>query len=236
MIVTIDGDPVTSEDVITFETSPITVRVTNNLSAPMVFSVPKVYSGFKIDYQPDRVLEENEFAEFTIVPVLDTPGEFNRRISFNGFYLNLKLSVPYTEPVYTNRARLERMFGKMNIKVWADLDGDEDDNNIEAVIYQACVDASRIIDSMLGAGLYKVPFEAPYPRLIEHIASTKVGCMLYTTRGLGIESLDKIISSKNKECENLINNILTGRVRLESAAVSTNFNAPFVVGVTNENS
>jgi len=133
-----------------------------------------------------------------------------------------------TADLYTTRASMERKYGKENIRIWADLDGDEDEDNVELVIQSAIYDASREVDAMVASGTYTVPFSVPIPPIIEQSTAYRAGALLYTARGRYTDSLDSVTTAQNKLILSWMEDIRRGRIALgveQNKKVGTN--APF---------
>lgn len=233
MLVELDGDTIVSGSVNAI-TAEATVTITNNTEEDIYIIYPSSsQSGFVIQEFASQTLEPLDTLVFTVTPIDEPQGTYLRSFTLGTFILKVSTVVEETEFIYTSRTILERYFGKENIRIWADLNGNEDDNEIELVVFQAGSDASRILDSMLATSYYSVPFESPCPRLIQYLTSLKAGCMLYSTRGLGIESLDKLIHNREKEFLSYLDSINTGRILLEGGTSNVTTNAP-VLGETDD--
>ncbi len=87
---------------------------------------------------------------------------------------------------YCTSAVVEIVFGRRNVRVWADLDSDENVAAQDALIARGVAIAGEIIDSRMSTSRYTMPFEdkdGSVPTLIEEVAATLVGIYLYECRG-----------------------------------------------------
>lgn len=88
---------------------------------------------------------------------------------------------------YCVRADIEILFGVNNVALWADLDNDEDADNITARITAAIVTADDFIDSYLRDGPYNLPLADDadaVPVLVRDISARLAGTNLYSARGV----------------------------------------------------
>lgn len=83
---------------------------------------------------------------------------------------------------YSTRDLIETKFGKANVRKWADLDGNKDQEDITARITAAIAYGDAEIDMTLG-GRFSVPF-ASTPTVIEEISVQLAGVRLYEGRGV----------------------------------------------------
>lgn len=220
-----------------FETLTLTL---GNTSAEdeLDIRINNILSGFEILTEREFTIEPEGTHDVLIKTVTDVPGEFNRTLKIYSpsvFLVQFAFIVQEVEgfEVYTNRTQINKRYGVHNINAWADLDGELDDNKIEAVVYQFCIDCSRMIDAMLETGFYQTPFTTPYPSIIEQVCANKVAQMLYTSKGLYVEHLDKLMSIHANSFKSKIDAINRGKLRLDgSAEVKAKTNAPFIPSAT----
>lgn len=126
--------------------------------------------------------------------------------------------------LYTTRESIERKYGKENVRIWSDRDGDNNPAKIDAVIINCIYDVSREIDSCVSAGTYQTPFQVPIPPIIEQIAAYRAGCALYLSRGIYSEFQNIIMNSNRKYTQALLDDVRRGRVQLNGGQVKKVFN------------
>lgn len=85
---------------------------------------------------------------------------------------------------YSTRQDSEDLFGKDNIRKWADLDNNDKDADITSRINRAIAYAYRRINSKLKFGPYEVPFTSPIDEVIVDLSARIVGIWLYDNRGI----------------------------------------------------
>lgn len=232
MIITVDTVAATTNDTIVYDpdaTETHVIGVENDGGGNLDLVITEPLSGFRITNTPDLSLGSSESTTITVASVLDVPGVWNRTILINDFILNLSLTTTEEYAAYTTRAQMERSFGKQNIKVWADIDGDEDENAIELVVYETIKEATLIIDSMMERGFYNPPFD-PVPAIIELLARKKAGCLLYYGRALQVEVFDRLMANQMGWFTEMIDQLNRGKIYLaEESEFNTSTNAPFLV-------
>ena len=91
--------------------------------------------------------------------------------------------------VYCTRAQIEDVFGVTNVKLWADLDNDQDDTTITDRITRAIADMTDLIDNEMREAPYPIPFtdiggSPATPVLIRQIAVKLAAVDLYEARGV----------------------------------------------------
>ncbi len=89
--------------------------------------------------------------------------------------------------IYCTRSNIEAVFGVTNISNWADLDNDQDADNITARITRAIVVVGAEIDDIFRVTGYRIPIadsDGDTPTTIENLAATKAGLWLYEARGV----------------------------------------------------
>ena len=83
---------------------------------------------------------------------------------------------------YILRTDIEDIFGKENVKKWADLDSAGVTADITARITRAITAAEDRVNSRLRNGPYTIPFGSP-ESIIQEITAKFAGLWLYNTRG-----------------------------------------------------
>lgn len=113
---------------------------------------------------------------------------------------------------YCTRRDVELLFGTENIKCWADLDNEDNADDIQSRIESVCIDESAIFDDMMRFHTVKLPFPEPVPRIVKRIVALKVGVTLYG--GRGYDDGNVMIRGRNKEADRLTTKILSGQIKL----------------------
>lgn len=87
---------------------------------------------------------------------------------------------------YCTRADVEATFGVKNVAAWADLNNDNDPVVQDRAITRAIAVACELIDATMRNTVHTIPItdsDGNTPQLINEIAATLAGIMLYTARG-----------------------------------------------------
>lgn len=84
---------------------------------------------------------------------------------------------------YCTRDDVERRWGVMNVRRWADLDNDDDELKIRAQIDWAILSATSRIESDFASYIYKLPFN-PVPLEVRRHASALAGVELFNCRAM----------------------------------------------------
>lgn len=84
---------------------------------------------------------------------------------------------------YCTRADVERRWGVMNVRMWANLDNDNDEYKIQAQIDWAILSATSRIESDFASYIYKLPFN-PVPLEVRRHASALAGVELFNCRAM----------------------------------------------------
>ena len=215
-----DSSPLVSGDELDFtdiETKVITI--TNSDSRRKTVEISLLGAGFNIlsstSVSSTSVsIEASGTSDVSIKSVTDTPGNFSTKLTINDDFFILSLDVTGYEDLYTSRTLLEDMYGKYNILKWADQDGTEDQNEIEARIYRAILRTMAEMDGKLSNGAYAVPFTNPIPAIIEDIATTLAGCRLYAARAMFSPDFDKMTWNNKKEALRTLGQVERGLIHL----------------------
>ena len=118
---------------------------------------------------------------------------------------------------YTTRAKLDAKFGSINIDSWADLNGNEDEDEIDAAVEQAIADAEGEVNLLLRGGIYAVPFTGTIPVAIQTAATILAAALLFTNRGV-IDTGDgesNVIQGLADTERTKLHQIKAGRILLE---------------------
>jgi len=210
------------------DTQTLVLHVKNISAEELTISIQSPGSPFEILSYPSTI-GVGETEDITIRSSTFVPGELLKYITIDNFVVQLAITIVATDAVYTTRADLERVFGKRNVALWADLNGTEEDLEIDQVIYKAILDASRDIDSFLSAGSWTLPFVEPIPPKIAEIACLKAGTTLYTSRGMYVESFDRLTATQAKIAYSWLEDIRRGKILLNKERRVSNSSAPIVV-------
>ncbi len=136
---------------------------------------------------------------------------------------------------YTDRLKLEWIFGRVNLQKWADLDNDRNSEFIRDRITWSCEVATAYINGRMANGRYSVPFTNPDKNII-HLTGLFAGTILYD--GRANKSGDTVrdeLSIQRKSARRLLHEILTGQLKLYDGISGelldlTCGNVPFVGG------
>ncbi|MDO4628224.1 MAG: DUF1320 family protein [Planctomycetia bacterium] len=128
--------------------------------------------------------------------------------------------------IYTTRNDIELVFGARNVQRWADLDGDENETQIEARIQNVCELASAEIEDILRNRRYVFPLVRS--KTLCDLVAKMAGLHLHDSRGVidNTSTETDIVSRIRKEVEQKITHIRTGEILLEGERYG---NAPQVV-------
>jgi phage gp36-like protein len=91
---------------------------------------------------------------------------------------------------YATEADLFQVFGRVNVRKWADVNNSKDGTEIDTRIEWALESASTELNERLRMSVYQFPLEAePFPELVVLVTCWLAGLRLYESRGL-IDSSD----------------------------------------------
>lgn len=118
---------------------------------------------------------------------------------------------------YCDRDDVELVYGRSNVAKWADLNNDQDENDIAERIGWACCLATSEIDDRLRDGPYDVPFEEPWALSLVDATARLAGTLLYDSRGAIDVGADDdpahSLAPMRKRVEKFIKSVLAGRTR-----------------------
>jgi phage gp36-like protein len=131
---------------------------------------------------------------------------------------------------YAERTDVELAFGQTNVSKWADVNNDEDADDIETRICWALSNGHAYINDRLNGGPYAIPFELPYPTQIILCTAYFAGAFLYDSRGVtdmedGKEKNQ--VSFFKKYVEEYLRGLLSNRFNL--VGVTRANNSPFIL-------
>lgn len=134
---------------------------------------------------------------------------------------------------YCTRSDIEALFGKANVAKWADVDNDQDADAIGDRIDQAIAVATARIDDRLRNGPYTLPI-AGSPATLTNLAVQLAGVWLYESRGVQDFSPDTgfpvhRLRWHSEQAEKTLNDLLSGKLRLNATLVGNGTTAPIVV-------
>jgi len=228
-----NGDAVTFSDVaLDAAKETKALKLTNTGGSAMSVGLFKLGSGFYIIGTLNSIsIPAGESKTVTLSTYTANAGQFNRTMSFvadgEAFELDLTLLVTTTEVLYTTRDKMNTRIGKFNIDQWADRDGLEDENLIEATVQSAIRDASIEIDAILSKGVFVVPFTT-VPALIERICSERATMCLYKSKAVWVEQWDRVFNTLNKHSITMLESLRTGRMNLVGAENTADHNSPII--------
>ncbi len=91
---------------------------------------------------------------------------------------------PCLLPTYAERGDIEQIFGRDNVRKWADMDNLGDEATIATRICWALAESYVDINSRLRGGPYSLPFVAPLDYQIISMSARDAGVKLYEGRGI----------------------------------------------------
>lgn len=113
--------------------------------------------------------------------------------------------------VYCTRQDVERRWGIKNVKIWADIDSDEDNAKIQTQISWAIQTASDRIDADMATLDYTVPF-SPIPAIVRQQTAALAGAILFNTRAVNIsaEQTNPQVKAAETEYANWVTCVYSG--------------------------
>jgi len=135
---------------------------------------------------------------------------------------------------YAVRADVEKMYGKLNVERWADLDSNKFVADIDARIVAVITQARNWIDARLTLGPYDVSTFTSSEPILNRLNSMLAGVFLYENRGINDfdpESGRVVhrLGWQRKEVGKIVNEILAGKIKLISTRVIKAQTSPHVV-------
>ncbi len=135
---------------------------------------------------------------------------------------------------YAVRVDVEKMYGKLNVERWADLDNNKFVTDIDDRITAMITQARNWIDARLTLGPYDVTSFASSEPILNRLNSMLAGVFLYENRGIndfdpGSGRVVHRLGWQRKETMKVVNDILAGRIKLTSARVGKAQTSPHVV-------
>lgn len=109
--------------------------------------------------------------------------------------------------MYSTRREVEKIYGRSNVKQWADLENDGDSEVIQERIDYFGEIAEEELNGDLGQCPYSVPFVEPYPKIIIHLCALKQGILLYDGRRVVNDETENQVSAQEKRYRDLVNKI-----------------------------
>lgn len=139
-------------------------------------------------------------------------------------------TTPAESPVvgaYCDRANIEMIYGTTNVRKWADIENNGEEDHIEDRIDWACQTATTRMNDRLREGTYPVPFESPYPEQVIEMTARLAGVLLYDSRGITDMGADDEpahqLSPHRKMVNDFIRLILSKRITFEGLISATNY-------------
>jgi len=118
---------------------------------------------------------------------------------------------------YATATDVNTMFGRSNVRKWADMDGDGFDQVIDAAVTQALTFAEAEVNSRLRGGPYTVPFTDTVPVLVQEATTILAGLRLYEKRGMDDEN--DLMERKRVRANSLLQGIIQRKFVLEISPV-----------------
>lgn len=127
---------------------------------------------------------------------------------------------------YATRAKLEALYGSVNVARWADLNNTEDETEIDACITGALADAEAEADDRMRGGPYAIPFTT-VPACVERATALLAGVMLYEHRGVvdydpETGKPQHQLAYQKREAEAIFISLRDGSRKLASPIIATN--------------
>jgi len=134
---------------------------------------------------------------------------------------------------YCERSDIEAIYGKANVKRWADLDNEQVLADIEDRITVSRDEAYIEINSLLATSRYDTPFEAPYTREITTLAAMYAGLWLYESRGsVDVDDNGRTVhryAQQRKDFYRRVQGIIRGTRKVGNQEIVSPNTAPAVV-------
>lgn len=122
--------------------------------------------------------------------------------------------------MYTDKTALELVFGTQNIKRWADLDGDENLEKINARVAYACEVAESELEAIFRQKRYVLPL--PETFVVKDLATKLAGLKLHDARKIiDSDSTPDTLSLVRQEVQNTIEKIRLGELILGDIHATT---------------
>ena len=140
---------------------------------------------------------------------------------------------------YATETDLFQVFGRVNVRKWADVNNSKDGAEIDERIAWALESASTELNERLRMSVYQFPLEVePFPQLVVLVTCWLAGLRLYESRGL-IDSSDAEGLGKRleKRVDKFVYDVLNRRVVLDVAIADLPIettDVPFVVNYDDE--
>jgi phage gp36-like protein len=124
-----------------------------------------------------------------------------------------------SRPMYAESKDIELIFGRSNVRKWADVENTESAYEIDQRICWALSEARAYIDDRLRGGRYTIPFTDPPTRIVS-MSARYAGVLLYDSRGITDMSEDgkpkHQLSAHRDMVEKFLDQILSGKIRLDT--------------------
>jgi len=152
---------------------------------------------------------------------------------WNDFFGDGDGAVAAATGTYCSRDDVEDIYGIANVARWADLENNEDEDEIGARELKARQKAYTELNSLMRNKRYVTPFTAPLPDEIVELAATYAGLWLYESRGAvdQDEQGNRVhrYALKRKEFYRKVKAIVVGGRDLEGQTLLSPRTAPQVV-------
>lgn len=132
---------------------------------------------------------------------------------------------------YCDREDVEAIFGKSNVRKWADLDNNGDEGDIDARVITMMCNATDEISNRCRSGPGAMPFD-PVPRQVRFITARLAGINLHMNRGItDTDDADDPMQVHRDEVDKFVARFLGGALEFDTRV---NHNAPAAYRISDE--
>jgi phage gp36-like protein len=122
---------------------------------------------------------------------------------------------------YATRTDVENIFGRENVRQWADLENEQDEDDVEERITWALNLSEARVDSRLRESVYVVPFdEEAMPLEVVDVVARQAGVYLHDGRNIKDQAEDGTPTDAMKPHRKMIadffTDVLSGRISLSA--------------------
>ena len=137
--------------------------------------------------------------------------------------------------MYCTRKDVERVFGRLNVSQWADLDANEDSEEIQDRIDYNIAQAGNQVNGDLGSSPYGTPFEDPYPDVIIYLTAIQTGVLLYMGRRIVTDDSENQVSAQQGLYQTIVDKINADTFKLLNVTRKSTKPIKVVKDLVNEN-
>lgn len=118
---------------------------------------------------------------------------------------------------YATEADMINLFGRTNIRTWADLENRDNQVDIDARVAWALSTAEDWVNDRLRYGPYEIPFTEPVVSAIRDLTARQAGVLLYSTRGIADTDAGQkpLLVEHKKYIEMTVRDIMKKKLRLD---------------------